>query len=278
MPVSINSETESTAMSSSPSNLPESVPDILIITHAMLSGAAILIPIPFVDDFVVSMVRQNLTRALANYHGVEVSPEEIRLLSGVDSAGGCWQGALNLLKYPFKIVRQVIRVLEIKKSVETAANTYYSGILLNEVLRNGWYRREKFGLIHQTIQRIKKDANQGLVMEIFRSCLVVNKENFIILTSWGRETIAYLFEGSRAQARGFFRRIRRIEKTVAEHPETLFERQPPQITKLARQIYENLNSNLLGKPQAQKKEMFELLEIALRHEEGPENAPLQSAK
>lgn len=254
------------------------VPDILIITHAMLSGAAILIPIPFVDDFTVSIVRQNLIRVLAKYHGVEISPQEVRALSSLETSNGCWQGLLSILKYPFKIVRQFIRVLEVKKSIETATYTYYSGILLNEVLRNGWYRREKFGLIHQTILRIKQNANQDLVKEIFRSYLVLNKENLKILTGWGRETFSYLFEATQVQVRGLFRRIQLIRKKVEENPETLFERQPPQITGLARQIYENLNSNLLGKPQAQKKEMFDLLAIALRPEERPENAPLHPLK
>jgi|GEM_PF-5471915 len=261
-------------MPGSQPNLPESIPDILIITHAMLSGAAILIPIPFVDDFIVSIVRQNLVRVLAKYNGVEISPEEVRLLSGLDSGDGCWPGLLNVLKYPFKIVRQLIRVLEVKKSLETATHTYYTGILLNEVMQNGWYQRERFGMIHQAIHYIKKNANKDLVMEIFRSYLVLNKENFIILTTWGRETFSYLFEATRSQARGLWRRIRLLRTKVEENPETLFERQPPQITKLARQIYENLDSNLLGKPQAQKKEMFELLAIALRPEETVENAPL----
>lgn len=254
------------------------VPDILVITHAMLSGAAILIPIPFVDDFIVSLVRQNLVRVLAKYNGVEVSPQEVRLLSSLEPSNGCWQGPLTLLKYPFKIVRQVIRVLEVKKSVETATHTYYSGLLLNEVLRNGWYQKERFGLVRQTILHIKQNANQDLVKEIFRSYLVLNKENFKILTTWGRETFSYLFEATRVQVRGLFRRIRLIRKTVEENPETLFERQPPQITELARQIYENLNANLLGKPQAQRKEMFELLAIALRPEEAPENALLHAPK
>lgn len=261
-------------MPNSSSNLSESVPDILIITHAMLSGAAILIPIPFLDDVIVSAVRQNLARVLAKYHGVEISREEVGLLASLDSSDGRWQGLLNILKYPFKIVRQVIRVLEIKKSLETATQTYYNGILLNEVMRNGWYQRERFGLIHQAILHVKRNANKDLVMEVFRSSLVVNKENFSILTRWGRETFSYLFEGSRAQARGLFLRMRLLWKTVEENPETLFERQPPQITELARQIYENLNMNLLGKPQAQKKEMFELMAIALQ----PENASLYSPK
>lgn len=260
-------------MPGNPSSRPESVTDVLIITHAMLSGAAILIPIPFVDDLIVSIVRQNLVRLLAKYHGIEISPQEVRLLSSLEPSNGCWQGLLTILKYPFKIVRQFIRFLEVKKSVETASHTYYSGILLNEVLRNGWYQQERFGLIQQTILHIKQNANQDLVKGIFRSYLILNKENFKILTAWGRETFSYLFEATRSQARGLWRRIRLLRTKVEEHPETLFERQPPQITELARQIYENLNSNLLGKPQAQKKEMFQLLEITLRPEKTAKTAP-----
>jgi len=58
---------------------------------------------------------------------------------------------------------------------------------------------------------------------------------------------------------------------VQESPESLFERQPPQITALAQQIYANLNEQLLGKPQAQRQEMFERLAIALRPAESPAN-------
>jgi len=246
---------------------PQPASDLLIITHAILSGAAILVPIPFVDDFIVAAIRQNQVRILAKQHGLTVSPAEVRLLAGMDS-DGCWQGLLTLLKYPFKIVRQFVKILEVKKSVEAATHTYYSGLLLNEVMRNGWYQPERFGMIHQTILHIKRDANQELVKEIFRSALIVNQENFTLLSGWGRQTLSYLVASSQFRIRGLFWRIRLIRKTVQESPESLFERQPPQITALAQQIYANLNEQLLGKPQAQRQEMFERLAIALRPDEG----------
>lgn len=251
---------------------PKPAIDLLIITHAILSGAAILVPIPFVDDFIVAAIRQNQVRMLAKQHGLSVSPAEVRLLAGVDS-DGCWQGLLAVLKYPFKIVRQFVKILEVKKSVEAATHTYYSGLLLNEVMRNGWYQRERFGMIHQAIQHVKRDANQELVKEIFRSALIVNQENFTLLTGWGRQTLSYLVASSQFRIKGLFWRIRLIRKTVQESPESLFERQPPQITALAQQIYANLNEQLLGKPQAQRQEMFERLAIALRPDESPLAGP-----
>ena len=74
-------------------------------------------PIAFVDDFLISAIRQNQVKVLAKYHQVTLSAEEMRLLTSVDSEG-CWQGLLGVLKYPFKIIRQFIKVLEVKKSVD----------------------------------------------------------------------------------------------------------------------------------------------------------------
>ncbi len=245
---------------------PAPVADILIITHAILSGAAVLVPIAFVDDFLISAIRQNQVKMLAKYHQVTLSAEEVRLLASVDSEG-CWQGLLGVLKYPFRIVRQFIRVLEVKKSVETATHTYYGGILLNEVLRKGWYKREDFNTIYQAIQDTRRDVNKDLAREIFRSYLVINKENYALLAAWGKQLLDYLLSSSRVRVRGWFQRTRLIRKAVQENPETLFERQPPQLAELARQIYENLNSNLLGIPQAQRQEMLERLAAAIHADE-----------
>jgi uncharacterized protein (DUF697 family) len=249
-----------------PSKSPIPVSDILIITHAILSGAAVLVPIAFVDDFLISAIRQNQVKVLAKYHQVTLSAEEVKLLASADSEG-CWQGLLGVLKYPFKIVRQFIKVLEVKKSVETATHTYYGGILLNEVLRKGWYKRENFNKVHQAIQDTRRDVNKDLVREIFRSYLVINKKNYALLAAWGNQLLDYLFSTSRVHVRGWFQRTRLIRKAVLENPETLFERQPPQLAELARQIYENLNSNLLGIPQAQRQEMLERLAAAVHADE-----------
>lgn len=245
------------------SNQPAPLSDLLIISHAILSGAAIFVPIVFVDDFLVGVIRQNQVRALTGQYRVNLSAQEVKLLANID-ADGCWQGLLGVLKYPFKIVRQFLKILEVKKSVETATDTYYTGLLLNEVLRNGWYTGENFNRVQQAIHETKRDINKELVSGIFRSYLVLNRENLAILSGWGRELLDYLLASSRAQVHGLFRRIRLVRQAVEEHPEALFERQPPQVSELARQIYENLNANLLGKPQQQHQELLERLAAALK--------------
>ncbi len=155
--------------------------DIIIISHALLSGAAVMAPIPFVDDFIVSSVRQNLVKELAKHHKTSITPAEMYVLANLEETEGCLKGAASVLRYPIKFIREFFKWLEIKKSIETATHTYYIGILLNEVFRNGWYAREKLHPIKKAITQTKRDANKDLVREIFKSTLQVNKENYALL-------------------------------------------------------------------------------------------------
>ncbi len=239
-------------------------PDIIIISHAILTGAAIMVPIPFADDFIVFSVRQNLVKALAKHHKAPITPAEMYVLANLEESEGCLRGVVSVLRYPFKIIREFFKLLEIQKSVETATHTYYFGILIDEVFRNGWYAREKLHPIRKAIIQTKKDANKELVKEIFSSTLALNKENYALLIEWSRKSLEYQVSSSRARLLGWFRKARLIKKAVEENPDSLFEHQPPQVAELAGQIYENLNKKLLGKPQQRLREMLEQMEISVK--------------
>lgn len=241
-------------------NLP--VADFIILSHAILSGAAIIVPIPFVDEWIITLVRRSLVWSLSKHHALNLSAAEINLLAKIDE-GGCWQGCLMAFTAPLReIRREIFKVLEVKQSVETATDTYYLGVLLNEIFLNGWYTREKFGIIKGALNHAQKDANKTLVSEVFRASLATSKQNYGLLASWLKMTLQYQISSNRFI--NWIKQIRFIRKTAAEHPETLFEAPPPNVLELLGQLASNLNENLLGKPQEHLQEMKNRLAIALK--------------
>jgi len=241
---------------------PLPVIDFIILSHAILAGAAIIVPVPFVDDFLSALIRKNLVKALAKHYGVVLSAEEVALLANLE-ASGCLQSCLTAFAYPLReISREIFKVFEIKQSVETATHTYYLGVLLNEIFLNGWYARENINLIKSALLHAKKGANKELVREVFRAALATSQQNYGALAAWIRFSFEYQLANNKVV--NWIKRARIIRKAATEHPEKLFESPPPNILELLGQLATNLNENLLGKPQEHLQELKNRLAVALK--------------
>jgi hypothetical protein len=109
-----------------------------IISHALLSGLALLIPVPFVDDMVVDYFRRRLVRRLAEERAVILPDADIRALADDESAG-CAPGCLgSVVLYPVKkILRNVFFFLELKRVGDLVSTTYHRGLMLDWALAEG---------------------------------------------------------------------------------------------------------------------------------------------
>jgi hypothetical protein len=115
-----------------------------IITYSVLVGLSPLVPVPFVDDWLINYFRRRMVRSLASSNGLEFSDETISILADDRDKKGCLWGCLSsVVFYPLKkIFRKIFYFLEWKRAVDLTSHTYHFGYLLNYALRDGFIKSD----------------------------------------------------------------------------------------------------------------------------------------
>lgn len=118
-----------------------------LLLHTVWSGLCPLIPIPFLDDWVLGQVRKRLVDEIAREHGTEIPTEERDVLAlGIAPRVGCAAGCLGLgikvsvslvVKLVKKVFRKIVFVLMLKDCVDAASETFHRGWLIRRFLRDG---------------------------------------------------------------------------------------------------------------------------------------------
>lgn len=108
-----------------------------VVVGAVLSGLCPLIPLPWVDDYVMAKVRQHLYRSLYSAFGVPPDDKAIQALAARPSRG-LWGCLTVLVFYPIKkIFRKIFFLLAVKDAVDAASETLHEGLLLRHALEGG---------------------------------------------------------------------------------------------------------------------------------------------
>lgn len=111
--------------------------------YGVVSGLCPLIPVPFLDDWVLHRVRERMVRDLAGRQGADLSEEEVATLAGAGEGfrfPGCfatlgWVLRKVVLKLIKKIFRKVIYILAVREGLHVATDTFHEGFLLLEAFR-----------------------------------------------------------------------------------------------------------------------------------------------
>jgi hypothetical protein len=96
-----------------------------VILYSLFAGVCPLIPVPWVDDFVLARVRRAAFRRLFRQGGAEPSSVQLAELTADRSSWlrGCFAG---LVLYPLKrIFRKIIFVFTLKDCVDAASRTFH---------------------------------------------------------------------------------------------------------------------------------------------------------
>jgi hypothetical protein len=110
--------------------------------HTVLAALCPLVPVPFVDTFLLQRVKKSMTRGLARDLRVALTEPQVAVLAGavdLEPARGCLPGCLGasgklglaLLK---RLFTKLVFVLTFKESVEHAQEVFYEGVLLQHAL------------------------------------------------------------------------------------------------------------------------------------------------
>jgi hypothetical protein len=110
-----------------------------VTLFSVLAGLCPLVPIPFLDDKVLSWVRRKMIRDLLGARGLHPSEQQVRILEGEAEGGlrGCLGAAVlwPLLKLAVylvkKVVKKIILILTLKECVDRLSETLHEGYLLH---------------------------------------------------------------------------------------------------------------------------------------------------
>jgi uncharacterized protein (DUF697 family) len=108
-----------------------------VVTYSVMGGLCPLIPVPFIDDIILSVIRKRMVASLCQAHQLSPSKAAIKALSKEKS--GCALGCLfSVVAYPVKkILKKVFFFLSIKGAVDTTSTMLHRGYLLNHCLVSG---------------------------------------------------------------------------------------------------------------------------------------------
>lgn len=101
-----------------------------ILKHAVVAGACQLIPLPFVDDFIMGQVHERMNIALFREHGFELQERGQDILRETESR---WLSSMltSVLMFPVKkILKKVIFVFSIKAVADVASSTFHDGWMI----------------------------------------------------------------------------------------------------------------------------------------------------
>ena len=147
---------------------PKAQRDILV--HAVLGGLTPLIPLPFVDDWVLKHMQVRMVRAIAGCHAETLD-------DGAATALGTQSGrdeslVLSALKklafFPVKkIFRTALFALIIKDLVEVTSRTYHVGYLIDHAIENGWHRSSPAEALRAAVDEVCRQADTSPVRRVF---------------------------------------------------------------------------------------------------------------
>jgi hypothetical protein len=110
--------------------------------HSVAAGLTPLIPVPFLDDYALRQIREQMVRDLLKEKGLKAPDKAVEVLAGSHEARTIGGRLLSHLKglvlFPItKLFRKVFFVLWVKDCVDLTSVSLHHGYLLNHALERG---------------------------------------------------------------------------------------------------------------------------------------------
>src|SRR5215216_7110699 len=139
-----------------------------VIYHSVLIGAALFVPIPFLDDRLATFLWKHMISDLAKSHNKTLTKDQILALS-YQSRFAIADGCLFFLRRLFQeLLQEILFLLEWRKAINLATDAYYSGYLLNELFAYEGFDPAKAAQYAVALQQAKQGVNMKLVQGVFK--------------------------------------------------------------------------------------------------------------
>jgi hypothetical protein len=155
-----------------------------VIYHSLLIGAALFVPIPFLDERLATFLWKHMVSDLAKIHKRNLTREQILAFS-YQSRFAVSDGCLFVVKRFFReVLQEVLFFLEWRRAINLAADAYYSGYLLNELFAYDRFDPAKSAEYAVAMQKAKQGVNMKLVQAVFRTHFRSSKGLLTSLVKW----------------------------------------------------------------------------------------------
>jgi hypothetical protein len=221
-----------------------------VMYHSLLIGAALFVPIPFLDDRLATFLWKRMVSELAKSHNRNLTQEQILALS-YQSRFALSDGCMFFLARLFRqLLQEILFFLEWRKAILLASDAYYSGYLLNELFSYEGFDPAKAGQYALAMQKAKHGVNMKLVQGVFRAQFRSSKGLLTSVVKWlSSITVEY--------ARDSWARRKKTNTDVAaeQQMENFFEMHKSRFQTLLKDLIASLQTGIAGLP----KEHFDTL-------------------
>ena len=226
--------------------------------HSLLIGAALFVPIPFLDDKLATFLWKHMVSDLAKSHNKILTREQISALS-YPSRFALSDGCLILARRLFKeFLQEILFFLEWRKAINLATDAYYSGYLLNELFAYEGFDPAKSGQYAVALQKAKQGINMKLVQGVFKSTFRSGKGVLASIVKWlSSITVGYV-KDSWARRKN----KKNPEAASEQQMENFFEMHKSRFQTLLSDLIAHLQTGIGGLP----KEHFDTLKNKLSDE------------
>ena len=222
-----------------------------VIYHSLLIGAALFVPIPFLDDRLATFLWKHMVSDLAKSHGRTLTNEQLRALS-YQSKFALSDGCIYVIvRFFTELVQEILFLLEWRKAINLATDAYYSGYLLNELFAWEDFDPAKVKQSASAMQKAKQGINRKWVQGVYRAQFRSGKGILTSVVKWlSSITIGYAKETWRRR-----KNRKNAEAASDEQMESFFEMHKSRFQELLQDLITSVQAGVGALP----KEHFEAL-------------------
>jgi hypothetical protein len=149
----------------------------LIIARALVSGAAGMVPVPYLDDLLANLVRESLIKRLAEIRNVDIDPHAVQAVatprgSRLLTAATLGSAALGATR---RVFRRVAASLLLVRRVDEAMQTFQVGTLFDHYCARHHVGlgldTQKAAKLRLAMERAIRETHGDALQRAFRSTL-----------------------------------------------------------------------------------------------------------
>ena len=221
-----------------------------VIYHSLLIGAALFVPIPFLDDRLATFLWKHMVSDLAKLHKRTLTREQILAFS-YPARFAVSEGCLFVVKRLFReVLQEVLFFLEWRRAINLAADAYYSGYLLNELFAYEGFDTAKAGQYAVAMQKAKQGINTKLVQVVFRTQFRLSKGVLTAVVKWLSSITVEYAKVSWARRSG-----KKRDGPAEQQMETFFEMHRSRFQMLLKDLITNMQMGINALPQEHFEEL-----------------------
>jgi len=221
-----------------------------VMYHSILIGAALLVPIPFLDERLAIAIWKHMVFDLAKSHNRNLTKDQLLALS-YQSRFVLSEGCLFLLKRVFReFFQEIFFFLEWRKAIIMATDAYYSGYLLDELFAHEGFDPAKSEGYVMAMQKAKQGVNMRLVQGVFRANFRSSKGVLTAVAKWFSSiTVGYAKE---SWAR---RKRKNTDGATEQQMENFFEMHKSRSQELLKDLIGSMQAGIGALPKAHFEEL-----------------------